>query len=140
MGHSKLITAAALGAAVALSGCSTTQTEFRKKPSSISMGTLCRTLLQSQDQNFQREIMVELQRRGIDPYGCHEVVQRQNQAAAALAVVALAGAAVAVCANGNCGGGYPQRSYRGNCQYNWQYDAAGNRCGNRSAAARPGGW
>ena len=85
MAHLKLMVATILAATVALSGCSTTQTEFRNKPSSISMAALCRTLLQSHDQNFQREIMAELQRRGIDPYGCYEVVQRQNQAAAALA-------------------------------------------------------
>lgn len=86
--------------------------------------------------------MGELNRRGIQAYDCPQMVQNQDAAAAAIVAVALVGTAVAVCANNNCGGGYapPPRAYRGNCQYNWQYDAAGNRCGNRSAWARPGGY
>ncbi len=33
-------------------------------------------------------------------------------------------------------------SYRssGRCQYPWQYDAAGRRCGRRAASVRPGGY
>jgi len=36
------------------------------------------------------------------------------------------------------GGYYP--TYPGNCQYEWQRDARGNRCGRRSASSKPGGW
>jgi len=73
---------------------------------------------------------------------CQQMVLQQKQAAAALVAVALVGTAVAVCANGNCGGGgyTPSYGYRGNCQYDWQYDGAGNRCGKRSAWSRPGGF
>lgn len=85
---------------------------------------------------------MELSRRSVQAYDCPEIVQKQDAAATAIVAVALIGTAVAVCANNNCGGAYapPSRGYRGNCQYNWQYDAAGNRCGNRSATARPGGY
>ncbi|WP_244562457.1 hypothetical protein [Ensifer aridi] len=130
--------------AFALSSCTTTQADLRKNPKSISKAALCRTLVENQDPNFRQEIAVELGRRNINPYDCYGMVQQQNQAAAALVAVALVGTAVAVCANNNCGGGSsyysPPPRYRGNCQYDWQYDAAGNRCGRRSAYSRPGGW
>lgn len=29
--------------------------------------------------------------------------------------------------------------YAGNCDYSWQYDSAGRRCGGRAANVRPGG-
>lgn len=126
----------------ALAGCTTTQVEFQKNPKSISKGSLCRTYLESGDPYFRRGLESELTRRGISPYECPAMVQAQNNAAAALAVVALVGTAAAVCANNYCGGvSYqPYRPYPGNCQYDWQYDAAGRRCGKRSAASRPGGY
>ena len=142
----KLIALARLGlaaaTALALSSCTTTQADLRKNPKAISKATLCRTLVENQDPYFQQEIAIELGRRNINTTDCFAMVQQQNQAAAALVAVALVGTAVAVCANNNCGGGsyYPTRTYNGNCQYDWQYDAAGNRCGKRSAYSRPGGW
>jgi hypothetical protein len=83
----------------------------------------------------------EVNRRGMSMLECQQMVAQQRQAAAVLVGLALVGTAAAVCANGNCGGGgYTPRSYPGNCQYDWQYDSAGNRCGHRSAYSRPGGW
>lgn len=66
---------------------------------------------------------------------------KSKQVAAALLVGALVVGGVAVAANnpGYFGGGSTPR-YRGNCQYSWQYDAAGRRCGNRAASVRPGGY
>lgn len=132
---------------LALASCTTTQADFRKNPKAVSKAALCRTLVESTDPYFRQEVATELLKRQVDPNTCAAMVQQQNQAAAALVAVALIGTAVAVCANNNCGGGggsyYPPPSYRtypGNCQYDWQRDAVGNRCGGRSAQSRPGGW
>lgn len=133
-----------LGAAAVLSlalvGCTTTQEAFRQNPKEVPKVDICRTLMQTQDPTFSRELAGELVRRGVNPFECPSMVQKQDQAAAALVAVAVIGGAVAYCANRNCGGGYAPSPYPGNCQYNWQRDAAGNRCGYRSAQSRPGGW
>ncbi|WP_082367085.1 hypothetical protein [Ensifer adhaerens] len=127
--------------AFALSNCTTTQADFRKNPAGVSKSALCRTFITNTDLNFTQELTGELARRRIDPIECVNMVQQENQAAAAVVAVALVGTAIAVCANNYCGGGYyPTRTYTGNCQYNWQRDAAGNRCGRRSAYSKPGGW
>lgn len=129
--------------AFALASCTTTQAGFRKNPEGVSKSALCRTFITNTDLAFTQELTAELARRRIDPIECVSMVQRENQAAAVIVAVALVGTAVAVCANNNCGGGssYPAYTpYRGNCQYDWQRDAAGNRCGNRSAYSRPGGY
>lgn len=124
-----------------LCACTTSREAFKANPKSIDKPTLCRTYLESQDPPFQQDLLRELNRRGVNAYDCPQLVQNQDAAAAAIVAVALVGTAVAVCANNNCGSGYrPAPTYHGNCQYNWQYDAAGNRCGNRSALARPGGY
>ncbi|ASP93264.1 hypothetical protein CDO25_15750 [Sinorhizobium meliloti] len=126
-----------------LASCTTTQADFRKNPGGVSKSALCRTFITNTDLTFTQELTSELARRRIDPIECVNMVQRENQAAAAIVAVALVGTAVAVCAKHNCGGGssYPSYTpYRGNCQYDWQYDAAGNRCGRRSASSRPGGY
>ncbi len=127
--------------ALALAGCTTTQADFNKKPEAVSKAALCRTFMETKDQAFYQDLLGELARRKIGPMDCYQMVQQQNQAAAALVAIAVVGTAVAVCANNNCGNAYyPTNTYRGNCQYNWQYDAAGNRCGHRSAWSRPGGF
>ncbi|SEH78648.1 hypothetical protein SAMN05216228_1008107 [Rhizobium tibeticum] len=132
----------AVAISLALASCTTTQAEFSKKPEAVSKAALCRTLMETKDQAFYQSLLGELARRKIDPLECYQMVQQQNQAAAALVALAVVGTAVAVCANNNCGGGnyYSPSRYPGNCQYDWQYDAAGHRCGNRSAMSRPGGW
>lgn len=136
--------AAAALTAVAVSGCTTTTpAAFQKNPRSVPKVTLCRTYLESHEPVFQQQILAELASRGISAYDCPTMVQQQNQAATALVAVAVVGGAVAYCANHNCGGGSyyrPAATYQGNCRYDWQYDAAGNKCGHRSAQSRPGGW
>jgi len=134
----RLGTAAVLS--LALASCTTTQEAFRQNPKEVPKVDICRTLIQTQDPVFARELVTELVRRGVNPYECPSMVQKQDQAAAALVAVAVVGGAVAYCANNRCGGGYAASPYPGNCQYNWQRDAAGNRCGYRSAQSRPGGW
>jgi len=141
----KMITTArrifAVTMALALASCTTTQADFNKKPEAVSKAALCRTFMETKDQAFYQDLLSELARRKIGPMDCYQMVQQQNQAAAALVAIAVVGTAVAVCANNNCGNAYyPTNSYRGNCQYDWQYDAAGNRCGRRSAWSRPGGF
>lgn len=123
--------------AIALAACTTTPRDFEQNPKAVSKAALCRTLLETQDPIFQQRIAEELGRRRVHPNECYAMVQKQNDAAMALAAVALVGTAVAVCANGNCGGG---NYYRGPCQYPWQRDALGRRCGGRSAWSRPGGY
>ncbi|NZD54140.1 hypothetical protein [Rhizobium leguminosarum] len=122
--------------------CTTTPAEFNNKPSAVSKAALCKTALETQDPAFQFQLVSEVNRRGMSMLECQQMVAQQQQAAAVLVGLALVGTAAAVCANGNCGGGAynPPRRYPGNCQYDWQYDAAGNRCGHRSAYSRPGGW
>ncbi|MBX5247856.1 MULTISPECIES: hypothetical protein [unclassified Rhizobium] len=126
----------------ALAGCTTTPAEFNKKPSAVSKAALCKTVFETQDPQFQVQLVAELNRRRMTIPECQQMIIQQRQAAAVMVGLALVGTAAAICANGNCGGGYytPPRRYPGNCQYDWQYDAAGNRCGHRSAYSRPGGW
>jgi len=126
---------------LALASCTTTQADFNKRPSAVSKAALCKTALETKDPAFQFQLVSEVNRRGMSMLECEQMVAQQRQAAAALVAVALVGTAVAVCANNNCGGGYyPSSYYQGNCQYDWQYDAAGHRCGRRSAWSRPGGY
>lgn len=124
----------------AISACTTSREAFNANPKSIDKPTLCRTYLQSQEPVFQQDILKELNRRGVQAYDCPQMVQNQDAAAAALVAVALVGTAVAVCANNNCGGGYPTRSYPGNCYSYYDRAADGSLCGHRSAMSRPGGW
>ncbi|MBX5226895.1 hypothetical protein HJC06_10715 [Rhizobium sp. NLR9b] len=132
----------AVAISFALAACTTTPAEFNKKPSAVSKAALCKTVFETQDPQFQLQLVAELNRRGMSIPECQQMVVQQRQAAAVMVGLALVGTAAAICANGNCGGGYytPPRRYPGNCQYDWQYDAAGNRCGHRSAYSRPGGW
>lgn len=130
----------ALFISCALSACTTSREAFNANPKSIDKPTLCRTYLQSQDPVFQQDILKELNRRGVQAFDCPQMVQNQDAAAAALVAVALVGTAVAVCANNNCGGGYPTRQYTGNCYSYYDRAADGSLCGHRSAMSRPGGW
>ena len=125
--------------ALSLTSCTTTQTEFAKNPKSVDKVSLCRTYLQNPDPVFQQQIVVELSKRSVNAWDCPGLVQQQNQIAAAVVAVAIVGGAAAYCSNHYCGSS-AYRPYPGNCRYNRQRDAAGNRCGDRSAAARPGGW
>nr|WP_210383834.1 hypothetical protein [Rhizobium laguerreae] len=124
-----------------MAGCTTTPDEFNNKPSAVSKAALCKTALETQDPAFQFQLVSEVNRRGMSMLECEQMVAQQKQAAAVLVGLALVGTAAAVCANGNCGGGYtPYRRYPGNCYSYYDRAADGSLCGNRSAQARPGGW
>nr|WP_082519828.1 hypothetical protein [Rhizobium sp. Root1220] len=133
--------AGAVAMTLALASCTTTQAELSKKPEAVSKAALCKTVLETPDPAFQQQLLAELSRRGISVPDCQQMVQQQKQAAVALVALALVGTAVAVCANGNCGGGYPSyRGYPGNCYSYYDRAADGSLCGNRSAMSRPGGY
>jgi len=126
----------------ALASCVSSQAEFYRAPHKVPKASLCRTFIETRDQQYLMDLTGELARRGISPIECKMMVQQQNQAAAALVAVAIVGTAVAVCANNDCGvPSYPSYpTYQGNCRYSWQYDSRGRRCGDRAADRRPGGW
>jgi len=88
---------------------------------------------------FAQELDAELGRRCVNPQECPAMIQAQNQAGAALAVVAVSGAAITYCSKHHCGGGYEGPAYPGNCYY---YDRAadGSLCGYRAASMRPDGY
>lgn len=130
--------------ALALTGCTTTQEAFDKNPKQVPKVDICRTLIQQINVNpaFAKDLVTELVRRGVNPYECPAMVQKQDQAAAALVAVAVVGGAVAYCSNHSCGGGgyAPAPRYPGNCYSYYDRAADGSLCGNRSATSRPGGW
>ncbi|PDS69629.1 hypothetical protein CO651_22925 [Rhizobium phaseoli] len=131
----------AVAISLALASCTTTPAEFNNKPSAVSKAALCKTALETQDPAFQFQLVAEVNRRGMSMLECQQMVAQQQQAAAVLVGLALVGTAAAVCANGNCGGGYaPYRRYPGNCYSYYDRAADGSLCGNRSAMSRPGGW
>lgn len=133
----------AVSISFALASCTTIQAQLAANPKQVPKVNLCRTYLQTPDPMFQQQLMTELAQRGISPFECHEMVQKQDQAAAALVAVALVGAAVAVCANGCTSGNTyyrPPPANSGNCQNPWDLDARGYRCGDRAASVRPGGY
>lgn len=133
----------AVSISFALASCTTTQAQLAANPKQVPKVNLCRTYLQTPDPMFQKQLLTELAQRGISPFECHEMVQKQDQAAAALVAVALVGTAVAVCANGCTSGNTyyrPPPSNSGNCQNPWDLDARGYRCGDRAASVRPGGY
>ena len=140
-GIARLTFAASLS--LALASCTTSTTEMAQNPRQVPKVNLCRTLLETQDPILAQTVITELNRRDVNMADCPTMVQQQIQAAAAVAAVALVGAAVAVCANGCASSNSyyrPLSTYHGNCQHSWQLDAAGNRCGARAADVRPGGY
>lgn len=98
---------AAAGLGLVLSGCTTSREALKKNPKAVSTSQLCRSLAGATDQEFRLDILTELGRRSVTVDQCAEMVRKQNQAIAATAAIVAVGAAVAVCANNNCGsGGY----------------------------------
>ncbi len=90
--------------ALSISGCTTTKEDFQKNPSGQSNSSLCRAYLNSSDPEFYVGITQELTARGIHPSQCKAIVDRQNTAIAAAAIV---GVAVAACASSsNCRDGF----------------------------------
>lgn len=67
--------------------------------------------------------------------------QESMKQAGMITAVALVGVGAVACARNGCVGGnnYAQQYYDGNCECPADIDAAGNRCGARSAYSRSGG-
>ncbi|MBW6425743.1 hypothetical protein KX729_30590 [Rhizobium sp. XQZ8] len=134
----RLVFAASLS--LVLASCTTSTTEMAQNPRQVPKVNLCRTLLETQDPALSQQVISELSRRRVNMADCPTMVQQQNQAAAALAVVAVGGAAIAYCSKHNCGGGYGRPAYPGNCYSYYDRAADGSLCGYRAASMRQGGY
>ncbi|MCA0005092.1 hypothetical protein [Mesorhizobium sp. B264B1A] len=66
----------------------------------------------TKDARFQQDLYAELTRRSMTVSQCADMIRKQNQAIAAGIAIVAVGAAVAVCANNDCGeGGYSRPNY-----------------------------
>ncbi|KQZ80898.1 hypothetical protein ASD64_11440 [Mesorhizobium sp. Root157] len=100
--------------ALSLASCTTSREALNKDPKAITTSALCRSFFSTNDQQFKVDILVELSRRSVSAEQCATMVKQQNQAIAAGVAIAAVGAAVAICANNNCGGGgYTPNYYQG---------------------------
>ena len=88
-----------------LSACTTSHEALSKNPKAVGEAALCRSFITTKDEAFRQELYRELSHRSIAPMQCAEMVKKQNQAIAAGIAIAAVGAAVAICANNDCGGG-----------------------------------
>ena len=119
--------------ALALGACTTSKETLRKNPRSVGKAALCRSMLTTNDTEFQKELILEAIKRGITAQQCVDMVKKQNEAIAAGVAIAAVGAAVAVCANNNCGGG---NSYYPTHQYGYAWDLIRNQYGTPVYACR----
>lgn len=101
--------------ALSLASCTTSQEALNKNPKTVSTSALCRSLATTNDAGFRQSLYAELSRRSVTYDQCAEMVRRQNNAIAAGVAIAAIGAAVAICANNDCGGGggYSRPRYQG---------------------------
>jgi hypothetical protein len=93
-----LLLAAALSAA--LTGCATAPKDFYANPAKAKDTSLCRTLMESADPTFQRDVADELIKRGVTAEQCQNKVNAENAAIMGIAAVATGIAVVAACQNG----------------------------------------
>lgn len=109
-----------------LSACTTSQEALHKNPKAVSKAALCRSYVTTNDHQFRQQLHDEMLRRSISATECSDIVKKQNQAIAVGVALAAVGAAVAVCANNNCGGGgYSGRTYNGEADWDQFYNAYG---------------
>lgn len=101
--------------ALPLASCTTSQQALSKNPKAVNTSALCRSLANTNDAQFRIDLLTELSRRSVSVDQCATMIKQQNQAIAAGVALAAIGAAVAVCANNDCGGGgyYQPRYYQG---------------------------
>lgn len=96
-----------VSAAVALGGCTTNSTTNKtfayKDLANEGTHTLCREAATNPDENFRREVVKHLIKRGATVEKCKRLIEADNSIAASIVV---AGTAVAVGAAANNGGGY----------------------------------
>lgn len=93
----------ALVASIILAGCSTTPKNFYANPAKAKDTSLCRTLMETADPVFQRDVAAELVRRGVTAEQCQQKVATENAAIIGIAAVATGVAVVAACQNGCAG-------------------------------------
>lgn len=102
----KTVTAIAVSATLA--GCATTPKSFYENPAKQDVTALCRALVENEDTTFQKDVGVELVKRGMTIESCEAKIQQQNTAIATVALVGAVAAVGVVAANG---GGYSAPSY-----------------------------
>lgn len=88
--------------AVSFSACATTPAKFYTDPSKAKDTPLCRSLMESTDPAFQRDVAAELNRRGVTAEQCQQKVSFENAAIIGIAAVATGVTVAAACQNG-CG-------------------------------------
>ncbi|CAI2931903.1 hypothetical protein [Aminobacter niigataensis] len=100
---------------LSLAACTTSQQALNKNPKEVSTSALCRSFVTTNDGQFKQALYVELTSRSVSAVQCVDMVKKQNNAIAAGVAIAAIGAAVAVCANNDCGGGggYRPSYYQG---------------------------
>lgn len=111
---------------LSLAACTTSQQALSKNPKAVTTSALCRSFVTTNDGQFKQALYVELSSRSVSGLQCEEMVKNQNNALAAGIAIAAVGAAVAVCANNDCGGG---GSYRPSYYQGADWDAFYNQYG-----------
>ncbi|CAN7527685.1 MULTISPECIES: hypothetical protein [unclassified Aminobacter] len=112
--------------ALSLAACTTSQQALSKNPKAVSTSALCRSFVTTNDAQFKQALYVELSSRSVSALQCVDMVNNQNNAIAAGVAIAAVGAAVAVCANNDCGGGGGYRpSYYQGADWDAFYNAYG---------------
>lgn len=91
--------------AVVLSACATSPKSFYDNPAKQDVTALCRSVIETKDAKFQRDVAAELTRRGMTLEGCQAKINQQNTAITAIALVGAVAAVGVIAANGG-GGGY----------------------------------
>lgn len=106
--------------ALVLSACAVTPKSFYENPGKASNTALCRAVMETTDQSFQRDAAAEAVRRGLTAEKCQNLVAMENAAIIGIAAVATGVAVVAACSNGCGAPSYRPSSYAGT-----DYDCAG---------------
>lgn len=86
--------------ALSVSACATAPKDFYADPTKPKDTALCRAVLETTDQTFQRDAATELVRRGITAEKCHNLVTMETAAIVGIAAVATGVAVAAACSNG----------------------------------------
>lgn len=106
--------------AMTVAGCSTTPAKFYSDPSKPKDTPLCRSLMESSDPAFQRDVAAELIRRGMTAEQCQQKVNVENAIILGIAAVATGVTVAAACQNGCAAPRYAPTRYAGP-----DYDCAG---------------
>lgn len=115
----KRIAITALCAALALSGCATSKSDFYSNPQASNTWSLCRALVEAQkagDAAYTRDLTQILATRDMTTGDCHTRNTVVEIGAVVVVVATIAAAILAAGRNGGGGGG-------GQSDYDWSWDA-----------------